>query len=107
MAAGHTGGTLDETESIPGFGSSSRGTFVDRSGTSVWPSSVRPPSSFLDKKLYGLRDVTATVENVSLIAASIMSKKIAAGANAIVLDVKGRRRRPHEVDEDATGQLRP
>lgn len=87
---GHTGGTIDKLESIPGF------------------STVLPEEKFIenvnkhkmalvgqtanlapaDKKLYALRDVTATVDNLSLIASSIMSKKLASGADAIVLDVK-------------------
>lgn len=87
---GHTGGTIDKLESIPGF------------------STVLPEKKFIenvnkykialvgqtanlapaDKKIYALRDVTATVDNMSLIASSIMSKKLASGADAIVLDVK-------------------
>jgi thymidine phosphorylase len=87
---GHTGGTLDKMESIPGWRSSLTGdemlaqlrevgAVVCAAGEDLAPA---------DRKLYALRDVTATVESVPLIASSIMSKKIAEGTSALVLDVK-------------------
>ncbi|OBF94373.1 thymidine phosphorylase [Mycobacterium sp. 852002-51163_SCH5372311] len=86
---GHTGGTLDKLEAIPGFSADIPTTQVRDQlcdvGAAIFAAGDLVPA---DAKLYALRDITATVESLPLIASSIMSKKLAEGAGALVLDVK-------------------
>ncbi|HRX27785.1 MAG TPA: pyrimidine-nucleoside phosphorylase [Saprospiraceae bacterium] len=87
---GHTGGTLDKLESIEGFKvDMSPQAFIERvknHGIAICSQNAQLVPG--DKKLYALRDVTGTIDNISLIASSIMSKKLACGADAIVIDLK-------------------
>lgn len=87
---GHTGGTLDKLESIPDFSiEMDSDKFIESVNEHKIAVCGQTASiAVADKKMYALRDVTATVDNISLIAASIMCKKLASGANAILLDVK-------------------
>ena len=87
---GHTGGTLDKLESIPGFkvhySIEDYKRIISKTGVvMIGQTSELAPA---DKRIYALRDVTATIENVSLVTASIMSKKLAEGSDAIVFDIK-------------------
>lgn len=87
---GHTGGTLDKLESIPGFNTSLSLTEFRRVLAECGMALIGQTAEIApaDKKIYALRDATSTVENVGLICASIMSKKLAEGIDALVLDVK-------------------
>ena len=87
---GHTGGTIDKLETFKGFSvEMSKEKFIENvNSIKLAVGGQTGDLAPADKKLYALRDVTATVDNISLIASSIMSKKIAAGADCIVLDVK-------------------
>jgi pyrimidine-nucleoside phosphorylase len=87
---GYTGGTIDKLESIPGFTTSMKVEDFEKQVNSIKFALTGQTGNLApaDKKIYALRDVTATVDSIPLIASSIMSKKIASGADAIVLDVK-------------------
>jgi thymidine phosphorylase len=86
---GHTGGTLDKLESIPGFTADLTNSQIRQQlsdiGAAIFAAGELAPA---DRKIYALRDVTATTESLPLIASSVMSKKLAEGADSLVLDVK-------------------
>ena len=100
---GFTGGTIDKLESIPGFRTSIEESefhkLVNDNGIAVIGQTAHIAPA--DKKIYALRDVTGTVDNLSLITASIMSKKLASGADGIILDVKCGKGAFMKTEEDA------
>ena len=100
---GHTGGTIDKLESFKGFSTSiTNEQFINNVNTiGIAIMGQTKDLAPADKLLYAIRDVTATVDNMSLIASSIMSKKLAAGADGIVLDVKSGSGAFMKTDEDA------
>lgn len=100
---GHTGGTIDKLESIEGFSTEMTEEAFIRNVNSIKVAIAGQTANLApaDKKLYALRDVTGTVDQMSLIASSIMSKKLASGADAIVLDVKTGNGAFMQKEEDA------